>query len=93
MIRGIGPAYAKKLLRAFGEKVFDVIEATPDRLREVDGIGPVRAASILAASGGKPETFRLIRVMFLRKSAGQDIRTRFADVVHGRQRRPVYLLR
>jgi hypothetical protein len=49
MIRGIGPAYAKKLLRAFGEKVFDVIEAIPDRLREVDGIGPVRAASILAA--------------------------------------------
>ena len=49
MIRGIGPAYARKLLRAFGEKVFDVIEAAPDRLREVDGIGPVRAASILAA--------------------------------------------
>jgi exodeoxyribonuclease V alpha subunit len=41
--------YAKKLVRAFGEKVFDVIEDTPDRLREVDGIGPVRAASILAA--------------------------------------------
>src|SRR6266566_9363406 len=49
MIRGIGPSYAKKLLRAFGEKVFDVIEVTPDRLREVDGIGPVRAASIVAA--------------------------------------------
>jgi exodeoxyribonuclease V alpha subunit len=49
MIRGVGPAYAKKLVRAFGEKVFDVIEATPLRLREVDGIGPVRAASILAA--------------------------------------------
>jgi exodeoxyribonuclease V alpha subunit len=49
MIRGIGPAYARKLLRAFGEKVFDVIEATPDRLREVDGIGPVRAARIVAA--------------------------------------------
>ncbi len=49
MIRGVGPVYAKKLVHAFGEKVFDVIEATPDRLREVDGIGPVRAASILAA--------------------------------------------
>jgi exodeoxyribonuclease V alpha subunit len=49
MIRGVGPVYAKKLVRAFGEKVFDVIEATPDRLREVDGIGPVRAASILGA--------------------------------------------
>src|SRR6266567_4457330 len=49
MIRGVGPVYAKKLVRAFGDRVFDVIEATPDRLREVDGIGPVRAASILAA--------------------------------------------
>src|SRR5512135_531489 len=49
MIRGVGPVYAKKLVRAFDEKVFDVIEATPERLREVDGIGPVRAASILTA--------------------------------------------
>ena len=44
MIRGIGPTYAKKLLRAFGEKVFEVIETQADRLREVNGIGPVRAA-------------------------------------------------
>src|SRR3977135_4462758 len=49
MIRGIGPVYARKLLCAFGEKVFDVIEAEPDRLREVDGIGPVRANRIVAA--------------------------------------------
>ena len=49
MIRGIGPAYARKLLRAFGEKVFDVIETKADRLREVDGIGPVRAGRIVAA--------------------------------------------
>jgi Holliday junction resolvasome RuvABC DNA-binding subunit len=49
MIWGIGPAYAKKLVRSFGEKVFDVIEATPERLREVDGIGPIRAARILTA--------------------------------------------
>jgi exodeoxyribonuclease V alpha subunit len=49
MIRGIGPVYAKKLLRAFGTRVFDVIEAEPNRLREVDGIGPVRAERIMAA--------------------------------------------
>jgi exodeoxyribonuclease V alpha subunit len=49
MIRGIGPAYAKKLVRAFGETVFDVIEAAPERLRDVDGIGPVRASRITAA--------------------------------------------
>src|SRR4249920_3126775 len=39
MIRGIGPVYATKLVRAFAERVFDVIEVEPDRLREVDGIG------------------------------------------------------
>src|SRR5579872_5325833 len=49
MIRGIGPAYAKKLLSAFGEKVFEVIETQADRLRQVDGIGPVRAGRIVVA--------------------------------------------
>jgi exodeoxyribonuclease V alpha subunit len=49
MIRGIGPVYAKRLLHAFGEKVFDVIEAEPDRLRSVSGIGAVRASRIVAA--------------------------------------------
>jgi exodeoxyribonuclease V alpha subunit len=49
MIRGIGPVYAKKLVRAFGDKVFDIIENEPARLREVDGIGPVRAERITAA--------------------------------------------
>ena len=49
MIRGIGPVYAKKLVGAFGEKVFDTIEAEPERLREVTGIGPVRAKCITDA--------------------------------------------
>src|SRR5262245_18858711 len=49
MIRGIGHVYAKKLVRAFGQKVFDTIEAQPERLREVTGIGPVRAKRITDA--------------------------------------------
>ena len=49
MIKGIGPIYAKKLVQAFGEAVFDVIEQKPERLQEVDGIGPKRAESIVAA--------------------------------------------
>src|SRR6201996_9337853 len=48
MIRGIGPVYAKKLVRAFGETVFDLIEQEPGRLREVTGIGPKRAERIIA---------------------------------------------
>ena len=56
MIKGIGPIYAKKLVKAFHEQVFDVIEPTPGRLQEVDGIagsagralslpGPIRRRS------------------------------------------------
>src|SRR5450432_1893983 len=49
MIRGIGPVYANKLILAFGEKVFDIIEAEPERLHEVTGIGQVRAKRITDA--------------------------------------------
>ena len=49
MIHGIGKVYAAKLVQVFGKSVFDVIEEHPERLREVDGIGPVRAARIVEA--------------------------------------------
>ena len=48
MISGIGPVYAKRLVRAFGEAVFDLIEQQPERLREVQGIGVKRATRIIA---------------------------------------------
>src|ERR1700692_1858135 len=48
MIRGIGPVYAKKLVRAFADAVFEIIEQEPHRLREVTGIGPKRAERIIA---------------------------------------------
>jgi exodeoxyribonuclease V alpha subunit len=46
MIKGIGPVYAKKLVEAFGEAVFDTVEQSPERLLEVAGIGPKRAERI-----------------------------------------------
>ena len=49
MIRGIGPIYASKLVGAFGAAVFEVIEQAPERLREVPGIGVVRAGRIAQA--------------------------------------------
>ena len=48
MIRGIGPVYGRKLVAAFGESVFEVIEQQPGRLKEIHGIGPKRAARIVA---------------------------------------------
>ena len=49
MIRGIGPVYAGKMIKTFGVKVFDIIEAEPERLCEVTGIGRVRAGRITDA--------------------------------------------
>src|SRR5437899_6235665 len=42
MIRGVGPVYARKLVQAFGDQVFDLIENAPDRRvpwseRRIDG--------------------------------------------------------
>ena len=51
MIRGIGAVYAKRLVKMFGKDVFDIIEATPERLREVEGIGPKRADKITSGWG------------------------------------------
>ena len=49
MVRGIGPHFAKRLVQAFGEAVFDVIEQAPARLLELDGIGPKRQSRIVGA--------------------------------------------
>ena len=49
MIKGIGRAMAGKLVKAFGDQVFDVIERRPDRLREVPGIGRGLAERIAVA--------------------------------------------
>ena len=46
MIRGIGKFYAGKLVDEFGTRVFEVIEQEPERLKDVEGVGPVRAQSI-----------------------------------------------
>ena len=49
MVKGIGPHFAKRLVRAFGEQVFDIIEASPERLLELDGIGKKRREKITSA--------------------------------------------
>ncbi len=49
LVRGIGPQFARRLVRAFGEQVFEVIEQSPERLAELPGIGPKRKAQLIAA--------------------------------------------
>src|ERR671912_1976592 len=47
-MRGIGPAMAKRIVAAFGIDTFEIIEANPERLTEVQGIGPWRASKIVS---------------------------------------------
>ncbi|HNA62049.1 MAG TPA: ATP-dependent RecD-like DNA helicase, partial [Rhabdochlamydiaceae bacterium] len=42
LIKGIGPAYAERIIKHFGINTLKVIDANPGRLAEVEGIGPKR---------------------------------------------------
>lgn len=41
LIKGIGPVFAKKLVSAFKEETFNVIENSPDKLFSIHGVGIV----------------------------------------------------
>lgn len=49
MIKGIGKAYAEKLVDYFGKDILKIIEETPERLSEVPGIGNKRLGDIIVA--------------------------------------------
>ena len=47
LIKGIGPAFASRIVKQFGEKTLEIIEEDPGRLMEIEGIGRVRVERIL----------------------------------------------
>lgn len=47
LIKGIGIHFAKQLVQAFGTQVFTIIEAHPERLTELPGIGPSRRDKVV----------------------------------------------
>jgi exodeoxyribonuclease V alpha subunit len=49
MIKGIGPKLAERIVGKFKEDTFTIIEANPERLLEVSGIGMDRTGKITAA--------------------------------------------
>ena len=46
LIKGVGPKFAKRIVQKFGKDTLEIIEATPDLLIEVEGIGQVRVERI-----------------------------------------------
>ncbi|MCP4695320.1 MAG: ATP-dependent RecD-like DNA helicase [Gammaproteobacteria bacterium] len=69
MIRGIGPHFAKKLVNAFGEQIFEVIENDSKRLLELPGIGKKRHQQVVNA-WAEQKTVREIMVFLQSHGAG-----------------------
>ncbi|HZF49366.1 MAG TPA: ATP-dependent RecD-like DNA helicase [Polyangiaceae bacterium] len=49
MVPGIGPAFAKRIVEAFGEETLEVLDKSPERLSEVPGLGQRRAGAVAKA--------------------------------------------
>ncbi len=47
LIKGIGPVYAKKIIQKFKERTLEILEQTPYRLLELEGIGKKKIQSII----------------------------------------------
>jgi len=82
IIRGIGPATAKILIKKFGSNIFDIIENEPERLLEVDGIGPKKAQMITESYEEQRKT-RVVMIFLtglgLLPNVANKIRLRYGD--------------
>lgn len=73
LIKGIGPVYAKKIIEKFGLSTIDIIEKSPHRLSEIEGVGAKRLEMI---KSGWDEQKEIKNVMIFLQS--HDISTTFA---------------
>jgi exodeoxyribonuclease V alpha subunit len=64
LIKGIGPKFAEKLVRRFGDKTLEIIDKSPAHLLTIDGVGPRRVQAIVEAWHDQKEISRVM--LFLR---------------------------
>ncbi len=64
LVKGIGPATAKKIVAAFGEESLRIIEQAPEQLRQVPGLGKKRIEDLGHAVAGQKELQNVL--VFLR---------------------------
>jgi exodeoxyribonuclease V alpha subunit len=53
LVKGIGPEFAGRIVERFGIRTLEILDAQPERIREVPGIGPSRAGAIQKAWAGQ----------------------------------------
>jgi exodeoxyribonuclease V alpha subunit len=49
LVKGIGPEFARRIVERFGIRTLEILDAQPERIREVPGIGRCRAEAIQKA--------------------------------------------
>ncbi|NLA58075.1 MAG: AAA family ATPase, partial [Firmicutes bacterium] len=81
VIKGVGPAIADKLVQTFGLETLTIIQKHPERLLEVEGIGPVKAEAIRQGLAEQEEIQNVM--VFLQ---GQGISTAYANRIYRRYR-------
>src|SRR5690554_2979484 len=67
LIKGIGPVTAEKIVKSFGLSTLEIIEKTPERLQEVEGIGRQKAEMIIQ---GLQAQKNMRRVMIFLRGVG-----------------------
>lgn len=77
LVKGIGPKFASRIVRAFGADTLNVIEEEPDRLLDVPGIGRVRVERIKKSWVEQKEIKNIM--LFLQ---GHDVSTAHATKVY-----------
>lgn len=77
LIKGVGPKFAKRIVNLFGMDTISVIEGTPERLNEVDGIGKKRVEMIVKSWEQQKEIKNIM--LFLQ---GHDVSTSFAAKIY-----------
>ena len=77
LVKGIGPKFARRIVRTFGADTLNVIEETPDRLLDVPGIGRVRVERIKKSWVEQKEIKSIM--LFLQ---GHDVSTSHATKVY-----------
>lgn len=75
LIKGIGPTFANKLVNHFGNSILDIIDKNPERLKEINGIGPKKIEKISLAWKDQKEISNLM-VFLQEKNISPSLATR-----------------
>lgn len=81
LIKGIGPVLAQRIVKLFGPQTINILSENPEKLREVEGIGPSKLKEIKKAWAEHQEIRDLI--IFLQE---HNVSTNLATKIYNRYR-------